>query len=771
MFGNLSPSGLAAMSIASQEAQYLNHYYIGVEHIFLGLCKVEDPTVVRAGRDCGFDPGYWRRQVRSLMGRGGDPVWGKQMLVTPRSHLVLKLADRISRHYEADKVEAAHLFLALLLEGRGVPVRLLQGAGFPVAHLQEALQKSLEDQAKEQPPSPYARETPTLLQFSQDLTAAAQGGRLPPLVGRQKELKQVVQILLRKTKSNPMILGEAGVGKSALVQGLAQYLAGPEALEELRRLRVMAVNLSALVAGTRFRGDFEDRLERLLGEVRSHPEVILFLDEIHTVMGAGAAMGTLDAANILKAPLANGEIRCIGATTVAEYRRYIEPDAALERRFEVVHLEEPTPAAALEILRGLRPSFEEHHQVEITDAALELAVRLGARYLTDRNFPDKAIDLIDMAATQVRLGTLSPGAKAAAGGRRLRVEKEHVAKVVAQKLGEAIPEGRLAEGEADKALHLEERLRKRVLGQDEAVTTVGRAMRSHLAGLRDPQRPIAVLLFVGPTGVGKTELARALAAEWFGSEKRLLRFDMSEYAEGHTVSRLLGSPPGYVGHEEGGQLSRAVRSQPYAVLLLDEVEKAHPEVLKVFLQIFDAGRVTDNKGRVVNCANLIIILTSNLGSADIDKPWLGFQSQRDLVQAEEDYGQKIKNAIKAALPPEFRNRLDAEIIFRPLLEERVLRGILHLNLQEVQDFLAEKQMSLEVASEIQELLLQEGVSREFGARELRRVVNRMIREPLAERLLRGELGPGARVWATLGPAGEVVFRSGSGSEQGDEHGP
>lgn len=764
MFGNLSSNGLTALSVASQESQHLNHYYVGVEHIFNGLCKVDDPVVVKACKDSNFDPVYWRRQVRSLVGRGGDPVWGKQLIVTPRSHRVLKLAERVSRHYQADKVEPAHLFLALLLEGHGFPVRLLRQEGFPIEQLQEALAKSLEDQAARQRENPLARETPTLQQFGRDLTREAQQGKLPPLVGRQIELKRVVQILLRKTKSNPMIVGEAGVGKSALVQGLAQYLASSQALEELRTKRVIAVNLTALVAGTRYRGDFEDRLERMLAEARAHPEVILFFDEIHTVMGAGAAMGTLDAANILKAPLANGEMQCIGATTLGEYRRHIEPDAALERRFEVVHLEEPTAAQTLEILQGLRASFEEHHQVEITDEALEMAVRLGGRYLTERNFPDKAIDLIDMAATQVRLGTLRPPPiEPSDVPRRPRVDKAAVARVVSQKVGDAIPEGKLEEADAERALRLEERLRQRVMGQDEAVATVARVMRSHLAGLRDQRRPIAVFLFVGPTGVGKTELARALAAEWFGSEKKLLRFDMSEYAEAHTVSRLLGSPPGYVGHEEGGQLSRAVRTHPYAVLLLDEVEKAHSEVLKVFLQIFDAGRVTDNKGRVLNCANLVIILTSNLGSSDLGKPLLGFHGQREEPQEWDIASRKIKDAVKAAFPPEFRNRLDAEILFRPLLDFGVLHHILHLLLAEVQDFLAEQQLKMEVAPEVQDLILKEGVSKEFGARELRRVVNRVLRDPLAERLLGGEFRPGDMVLVTIEPGGTVTFDKAAGT--------
>jgi ATP-dependent Clp protease ATP-binding subunit ClpC len=757
MFGNLSPNGLAALSIASQESQQLNHYYLGAEHIFIGLCKADAPVVVKACKDCNFDPVYWRRQVRGVVGTGGDPVWGKQLIVTPRSHRVLKLAQRVSQHYRADKVEPAHLFLALLLEGQGIPVRQLRREGFPVETLEDALAKSLENQASIQRENPLARETPTLQKFGWDLTLEAQQGKLPPLVGRQTELKRVVQILLRKTKSNPMIVGEAGVGKSALVQGVAQYLRNPQALEELRAKRVIAVNLTALVAGTRYRGDFEDRLERILAEARAHPEVILFFDEIHTVMGAGAAMGTLDAANILKAPLANGEIRCIGATTLGEYRAHIEPDAALERRFEVVHLEEPTAAQTLEILQGLRASFEEHHQVEITDDALAMAVQLGGRYLTDRNFPDKAIDLIDMAATQVRLSTLHPSPATSDVPSRLRVDKIAVARVVSQKVGDAVPEGELDEADADKALQLEERLRQRIVGQDEAVAMVARVMRSHLAGLRDPQRPIAVLLFVGPTGVGKTELARVLAAEWFGSEKKLLRFDMSEYAEAHTVSRLLGSPPGYVGHEEGGQLSRAVRTHPHAVMLLDEVEKAHPEVLKVFLQIFDAGRVTDNKGRVINCANLVIILTSNLGSSDLGKPVLGFHGQGEPPQDWQDASRKIKAAVKAAFPPEFRNRLDAEIVFQSLTDDGVLHRILSLMLTEVQAFLTAQRLKLEVAPEVQDLLLKEGVRKEFGARELRRTVNRILRDPLAERLLGGEFRPGDRVRVTLDPGGMVTF--------------
>jgi ATP-dependent Clp protease ATP-binding subunit ClpC len=752
MFANLSEKALEALAVASQESERAHHYYVGTEHIFIGLTKIDDPVIVKTLQGCSLDPTEWRRRVRGALGPGAEPAWGRRMIITPRSDRVTKIAGRIQRHYNADRIEPAHLLLALLIEGDGLPVRLLLHEKVDVAALKRALVQNLEDAGARARVSPHSAQTPALNQFGRDLTWEAAQGKLSPLIGRQEELKRIAQILLRKTKNNPLILGEAGVGKSCLVYGLAQYIVSPEALEVLKGKRVIELSLAAIVAGTKYRGEFEERLQRVVAEAQAHPEVILFLDELHTIVGAGAASGAMDAANILKPPLANGQIRCIGATTMTEYRRHIQSDAALERRFEVVQVMEPSPEETLRILEGLRPSFQDHHQVSITDDALQFAVRLAGRYITDRSFPDKAIDLIDTACAQVVLGTIHQRAGAPAP-ERPAVDKTAVAQVVAQKMDEPIPEGGIAEEDTERALHLEERLGKQVAGQDEAVAAVARVIRAHLAGLSDPRRPIAVFLFVGPTGVGKTELARALASSWFGGEQKLLRFDMSEYMESHTVSRLLGAPPGYVGYEEEGQLTKAVRNRPYSVVLLDEIEKAHPEILKLFLQVFDAGRLTDAKGRLVNFSNTVIIMTSNIGASVRERPMLGFGAQgREAERERADQVEEIRQELKRRFPPEFRNRIAAEIVFQPLIDPGVLGRILVILLDKVRNSLRERQIGLVVDEQAMQLLLKLGFSREFGARELGRTVDRCVRDPLAELVLMGSFGPGDTVGVTV--AGE-----------------
>jgi ATP-dependent Clp protease ATP-binding subunit ClpC len=753
MFANMSRSALAALALASRESEYLGHYYLGVEHILIGLCKTDDAAIARAMGTAALDPVDMRRRVRAALPQGAEPPWGRKLIVTPRTDRVIQIARRIARHHGAEQVEASHLLLAMLVEGESVGVRALAAGGVNLEGLQRALAESLEGAAAEARQNPLARQTPTLNQFGRDLTQEARQGKLTPLIGRDAELKRIAQILLRKTKNNPLIVGESGVGKSCVVYGLAQYLASEGVLEALRNRRVVEVNMASVVAGTKYRGEFEERLQQIVAEARRQPEVILFFDEIHSIVGAGAASGSLDAANILKPPLANGEISCIGVTTLAEFRKHIEPDAALERRFEVVQLAEPTPGQTLEILRGLRAVFEAHHEVRIADDALAAAVRLAERYITDRHFPDKAIDLIDSACTQARLETIH--GKPAEG--RV-VDKADVARVVSQKIDEPIPEGDLSREDADKALRLEEALRRRVVGQDEAVGAVARVVRSHLAGLSDPRRPIAVLLFVGPTGVGKTELARALACAWFGSERKLLRFDMSEYTEAHTVSRLLGSPPGYVGHEQEGQLSRAVRTHPYSLILLDEVEKAHPDVLKIFLQVFDAGRLTDAKGRTLNFSNTVIIMTSNVGAALKNRP-VGFLTQDDREWSK--HLAEIREGLKEAFPAEFRNRIDSEVIFSPLTAGPTLRRILEIQLDDVRGSLEERRLRLEVEEPAMQAMLQAGFSREYGARELRRTVQRMLRDPLAGRMLAGDFQPGDTVLAKADAGGQVVLERGA----------
>ena len=756
MFGNLSRSALTAVSIASDESARLGYYYLGVEHLVMGLCKMEDARLHKLLTSGGIEPAEWMRLLVSALPSPVEPAWGKQMITTPRVQQVVRIAGRIAKEFHSDRADALHLAAAVLVEGDGLPVRLLVKAGRDPEQLRAALWTGMQNARPAAAQNPQDQETPALSQYGRDLCFEARQGNVSPMIGRQAELKQLVQILLRRTKNNPLVIGEAGVGKSCLVYGLAQYLCSADVLDVLKGRRVIELNLASVVAGTRYRGDFEERLDHIVKEARDHPEVILFIDEIHTVLGAGSASGSLDAANILKPALANGGLRCIGATTNAEYRRYIQSDAALERRFEPVQVSEPTAQQTEEILAGLRPSFESHHHVKITDEAIAMAVRLAARYLTERQFPDKAIDLVDTACAQAQLGTIHQSSAAAAGEKVLTAAD--VAAVISAKLDYAVPEGELSQSDAERALHLEEKLRARVLGQDEAVATVARVMRSHMAGMSDQGRPIAVFLFVGPTGVGKTELARALAANWFGSEKKLLRFDMSEYGEAHTVSRLLGAPPSYVGHEEEGQLARAVRSNPYAVLLLDEVEKAHPDVLKIFLQVFDAGRLTDSHGRLLNFTNTVIVMTSNLGVAVRDQN-LGFLGSADNDRSREAQAGDVREAVRHAFTPEFRNRIDAEVVFHPLADDAVLRGILTLQIAEVAATLREKQIRLTVGDSVYQALLREGYNRKFGARDLRRTVHRVIRDPLADGMLSGRFRSGQTVKAEAGADGRIVFET------------
>jgi ATP-dependent Clp protease ATP-binding subunit ClpC len=664
----------------------------------------------------------------------------------------MRIAPRVSAHYGGDDIEPVHLFLALLLEGDGIPVRLMRRSGQDLGGLVRALEQgAARGSGSRASGSPIAREAPTLSRFGRDLTHDAGTGRLTPVFGRDAELKRLAQTLLRKTKSNPLIIGEAGVGKSALVYGLASYLLRADAPAPLKGKRIVQLSLSAVVAGTKYRGEFEERIQRILDETRSNENVILFIDEIHTVVGAGSASGSLDAANILKPALANGELCCIGATTTDEYHRYIASDEALARRFQVIHVTEPTLEQTGQILIGLRPSFEKHHGVKITDDALVAAVQLAARYLPSRNFPDKAIDLLDTACTQVLVMSRDP--RRGGANEPSVVDKQTVVSAVSQIVDEPIPEGELSEEDASRAVRLEERLGMLVVGQDEAVTTVSRLMRAHVAGLSSPRRPIAVLLFVGPTGVGKTELARALAVTWFGGEQKLLRFDMSEYMEKHNVARLIGAPPGYVGYEEEGQLGRAVRSHPYSVVLLDEVEKAHSEVLDVFLQVFDAGHLTDAKGRIVDFTNTVVIMTSNVGSAGDDKPRIGLT----IRDGQSELDQKLREAVRTTFRPEFLNRIDSVVVFRPLENKDVLRRILDNLLEEVSGYVADRKLRLEVDEELCQLLIREGCSSEYGARNLRRVMERHLRDPLADFIIGGRYQPGDTLRAGLSLDGKVTF--------------
>jgi ATP-dependent Clp protease ATP-binding subunit ClpC len=759
MYANFSLPAQAAMAAASNESVRLQHYYVGVEHMYIGLCQVGDQPLARAMQLTSFDPAQWRNRVRDHIMTGIAPCWEPKIFHTPRAQKVAKIATRIARQHRSDAVEPSHLFLAILVEGDGVPVRLMRESRVDVDGLRNTLAATIGEAAGRGSGGPSSAQTPALNQFGRDLTFEARQGKLSPMIGRKDELRKLIQALLRTTKNNPLIVGEAGVGKSCLVYGLAQYLVGPDAVDVLKGKRVIELSMSAVVAGTRYRGDFEERLQQVVTETRSNPDIILFLDELHTIVGAGSASGSsMDAGNILKPALAKSEFTCIGATTRAEYRRYIQPDQALDRRFEVIEVAEPSPQETIEILAGLRKKLEEHHKVQIANDAIATAVKLAARYITDRNFPDKAIDLIDTACSQVVLGgTIHQ--RAGAPRRNPIVCKADVVQVVAQTLDQSIPEGDLAQDDTEKALQLEQKLRARVIGQDNAVRSVANVMKQHLVGLRHGSRPIAVFLFVGPTGVGKTELALALSSAWFGSEKKLLRFDMSEYMEPHSVARLVGSPPGYVGHDEEGQLTGAVRTHPFSVVLLDEIEKAHSEVLKIFLQVFDAGRLTDGKGRSMNFANTVIIMTSNIASAVKERP-IGFISEQGHSDRESSVQvAAVKSAVKSSFAPEFLNRVDEVIVFAPVDNPEVLNGICRALIVALSQHLwEERKIRLEVDGAATTLLIREGASREYGARELRRTIERRLGDALTDRYLSGKIRAGDLVSVSATPDGALDFR-------------
>ena len=799
-----TPRAEEALRLAQEAAEEMGHGYVGTEHILLGLMREEDGIAHRVMREYGMTEDMICTVLERSVGKGLSGAAPSQGL-TPRAKSAVELAVSEAMRMGAGYIGTEHLLLGLLREGSNMAIRVLDTVGIDPKKMYSSVVQKINEgpraAANSNMPVSHREEGKkgkTLAEFSRDLTESARQGKLDPVIGREKEIQRVIQILSRRTKNNPVLIGEPGVGKTAIAEGLAQRIAAADVPEELLDKRVLSLDLSGMVAGTKYRGEFEERIKKTIDEVKKAGNVILFIDELHTIVGAGSAEGAVDAANILKPALSRGEIRVVGATTLNEYRKYIEKDAALERRFQPVTVGEPTAEATIEILKGLRDKYEAHHKLTITDEAIESAVRLSVRYINDRFLPDKAIDLMDEAASRVRMDaeSASPELKSLeekiAALRREKAEviaaqdyeraaqlrdieqnyveqveierenwrknlavnrgtvgEEDIAKVVAGWTG--IPVTRLTEDESQRMLKLEEVLHKRVVGQEEAVTAVAKAIRRSRVGLKDPKRPIGSFLFLGPTGVGKTELCKALAEAMFGNEGDMIRIDMSEYMEKHTVSRLVGSPPGYVGHEEGGQLTEKVRRKPYSVVLFDEIEKAHEDVWNILLQILEDGIVTDSQGRRVDFKNAIIVMTSNVGARNItaaDKP-LGFDG-READTDESARFERIKQAVMEELrrtfKPEFLNRIDETIVFRQLTEEDI-RRIAQRMLEITGKRMAQQNITLLADEEAVATLAKDGFDPQYGARPLRRAIQNEVEDAVAEQMLEGKLlsGDTARI--------------------------
>ncbi|MFC4559696.1 ATP-dependent protease ATP-binding subunit ClpC [Virgibacillus kekensis] len=807
MFGRFTERAQKVLALSQEEAVRLGHNNIGTEHVLLGLVREGEGIAAKALQSLGLEISKIQEEVEKLIGVGKQPM--QTIHYTPRAKKVVELSQDEARKLGHSYVGTEHILLGLIREGEGVAARVLNNLGVSLNKARQQVLQLLgsnESQAGRQGrggAQASNANTPTLDSLARDLTESAKEGKIDPVIGRSQEIERVIQVLSRRTKNNPVLLGEPGVGKTAVAEGLAQQIVNNEVPETLRDKRVMTLDMGTVVAGTKYRGEFEDRLKKVMEEIRQAGNIILFIDELHTLIGAGGAEGAIDASNILKPALARGELQCIGATTMDEFRKYIEKDAALERRFQPIQVNEPTLEETVQILRGLRDRYEAHHRVTITEEAIDAAANLSDRYITDRFLPDKAIDLIDEAGSKVRLRsyTVPPNLKEleqkleevrkekdsavqsqefekAASLRdseqRLREEVEETKNQWKEKQGQetsevtvedianvvsvwtGVPVSKLTKDESERLLNMEDILHNRVIGQQESVNAVAKAIRRARAGLKDPKRPIGSFIFLGPTGVGKTELARALAEAMFADEDAMIRIDMSEYMEKHSTSRLVGSPPGYVGYDEGGQLTEKVRRKPYSVVLLDEVEKAHPEVFNILLQVLEDGRLTDSKGRVVDFRNTVLIMTSNVGASELKRnKYVGF-NLGDETQDYKNMKSKVTEELKKAFRPEFLNRIDETIVFHSL-ERKHMKDIVNLMIKQLQKRLKDQDIEFTLTDKAVDKIAEEGFDPEYGARPLRRSIQKNIEDLMSEELLKGKIEKGQKVKIGLNNKGEFII--------------
>jgi len=808
MFNRFTERARKVIILAKEETKRFNHDYIGTEHILLGLIREGEGVAAAVLQNMGLSLDKIRLEIEKLVQPGPATVVSGDIPFTPRAKRVIELAMEEARNLGHNYIGTEHLLLGLLREGEGVAAQVLLALGLDLnkvrGEMMELLGQGIPNQAQAGPVGGIKAKskTPALDAFGRDLTTLAREGKLDPVVGRKNEIERVIQILSRRTKNNPVLLGEAGVGKTAIVEGLAQQVIAGNVPETLKDKRIVIIDLALMVAGTKYRGQFEERIKAVMDEIKRSENIVMFIDELHTLVGAGGAEGAIDASNILKPALSRGEIQCIGATTLDEYRKYIEKDAALERRFQTIIVDPPTVKETIEILKGLRDKYEAHHRIKFTDVALEQAAKLSDRYIAGRYLPDKAVDLIDEAGARARLSALTAPAdlqemekeieqirkekesaiksqdfeKAAKfrdqererksklrqmkeAWKKKKIEatpsigEEDIAQIVSKWTG--VPVVKLEQKESEKLLKMEDELHKRVVGQDEAIATIARAVRRSRAGIKDPRRPIGSFVFLGPTGVGKSLLARALAEFMFGDEEALIQLDMSEYMEKFNVSRLVGAPPGYVGYEEGGQLTEKVRRRPYSVVLLDEIEKAHPDVFNILLQVLEDGRLTDSFGRKVDFRNVVLIMTSNIGAEILRKQGsLGFKSQKESVTFKE-MKKKLLEEVRRTFKPEFLNRIDDINVFHPLSKEH-LHKIVEIEVEEVEKRLAEQDIVLELSKEAKELLIEKGFNPLFGARPLKRTIQRYLEDPLSEEIINKKFKKSRKIKITR-KKDELVF--------------